>query len=140
MTPADVIRAEKARPVRRRPNQLTYIGIEQGVRSQVLFVFTANKLDQISFVADKPKDPEMSLLTWCLSLTKRYGRGVVYYNAQPIGDPAIFLDSVFKDCWTKKSGEVLVVFPPQRSTYRGAGIKMVNGLPSVQMDFTNKTK
>jgi hypothetical protein len=140
MTRSEVIKAERAQPLRRHPNQLTYLGTEQGIRSQVLFVFTADSLDQISFVADGSQDPEVALLTWCLSLKKRYGKGVVYHNARPIGDPAIMLDAAFKEFWKAKSGEVLVIFPPDGNTYTGVGIKMVNGSPSVEMDFTDKTE
>ena len=140
MSKIEVVRAEKAPPVKRHPNQLTYVGIEEGIRSQVLFVFTADKLDQISFVADGSQDPEVALLTWCVYLTKRYGHGVVYQNAKPLGDPALVLDPAFKEFWKQKSGEVLVVFPPEGNTYTGVGIKMVSGFPSVEMDFTDKTE
>jgi hypothetical protein len=138
MTKAEVIQAEKAAPLKRLPNQLTYRGTQDGIHAQVLFVFTNGKLDQISFVEEDTKDPEVALLTWCLALTKRYGHGVVYYNAKPIGDAAVVLDVAFKDCLKQKAGEVLAVFPPAGSTYTGVGVKIVNGNPSVEMDFTNK--
>jgi hypothetical protein len=50
------------------------------------------------------------------------------------------LDPAFKQFWKEKSGEVPVVFPPEGSTYTGVGIKMVDGSPSVEMDFTDKTE
>ncbi len=138
MTKAEVIRAEKSPPLKRHPNQLTYLGTHDGIHAQVLFVFTNSKLDQISFVEDGSQDPEVALLSWCLALTRRYGRGVVYYDSKPIGDRADVLDAAFKDFLKQKAGEVLVVFPPDGSTYMGVGAKIVNGTPSVEMDFTNK--
>lgn len=77
-------------------------------------------------------------MTWCLALTKRYGHGVIYYNAKPIGDPASVLDAAFKEFLKQKTGEVLAVFPPNGSTYAGVGVKIVNGTTSVEMDFTNR--
>ena len=136
MTKAEVIQAEKSPPLKQHPNQLTYLGTQDGIHAQVLFVFTNGKLDQISFVENDSQGPEVALLTWCLALTKRYGHAVVYYNAKPIGDPADVLDVTFKDLLKQKAGELLAVFPPYRSTYSGVGAKIVNGAPSVEMDFT----
>jgi hypothetical protein len=81
MTQNEVIRAEKAAPVRRSQNILVYRGRELGTPVQVMFGFTEGKLVSISYAADLPvKNPEHIFLTWCLELTKRYGQGLLYLN------------------------------------------------------------
>ena len=81
MTQSEVIRAEKAAPVRRSQNILVYRGRELGTPVQVMFGFTEGKLASISYAADLPvKNPEHIFLTWCLELTKRYGQGLLYLN------------------------------------------------------------
>jgi hypothetical protein len=86
MTQNEVIAAEKSAPIKRNGQTLIYRDEESGIPSQVLFEFTKGRLDQICYVVDSPsQDSETAFLTWCLSLTKRYGSGEVYLNKKPIG-------------------------------------------------------
>jgi hypothetical protein len=136
MTQNEVIAAEKATPLKRNGHSLVYRGKELGIPSQVIFEFTNGKLDAFSYVSDSPsQNPESAFLTWCLALTKRYGHGEVYLNKEPAGRPGLVLDESLKEFWKQSDGEILVVFPPEGSTYAGVGITLTNGNPTVDMDF-----
>ena len=141
MTQSEVIKAEKTVPLKRNQRSLIYRDKESGIPAQVLFEFTDSKLDQISYVADSPsQNPELAFLTWCLELTKRYGQGVVYLNKKPVGPPGLMLDESLKEFWKQKSGEILVVYPPEGTTNVGVGITLVNGNPIVEMDYATTPK
>ena len=137
MTQSEVIAAENSVPLKRNARSLVYRDKESGIRSQVVFEFTNGKLDQISYVSDSPsQNPEMAFLKWCLALTKRYGQGMVYLNKKPVGPPGLVVDESLKQFWKQDDGEILVVYPPQGSTYMGVGITLTGGDPLVEMDFT----
>jgi hypothetical protein len=78
----------------------------------------------------------MAFLKWCLALTKRYGPGMVYLNKKPVGPPGVVVEECLKQFWKQTDGEILVVYPPEGSTYTGVGITLTNGVPTVEMDFT----
>jgi len=137
MTQSEVIAAEHSAPLKRNGRSLVYRDKESGIPSQVVFEFTNGKLDQISYVSDSPsQNPEMAFLKWCLALTKRYGQGMVYLNKKPVGPPGLVVDESLKQFWKQNDGEILVVYPPQGSTYMGVGITLTGGDPLVEMDFT----
>ncbi len=136
MTQGEVVKAEKAAPRKRTPTALVYRDKEFGVPAQVLFEFTDGKLDDISYVADSPpQNPELVFLTWCLELTKRYGKGVVYLNKKPVGPPGVMLDESLKQFWKQTEGEILVVYEPEGITNVGVGITLKNGNPIVELDY-----
>lgn len=89
MTQTEVIKAEKTRPVKRKTAALVYRDKAFGTPVQKIFEFTDGKLDAVVYLADAPEQtPDLLFLTWCLELTKRYGRGVVYSTKNQSGRPA----------------------------------------------------
>jgi hypothetical protein len=141
MTQSEVIKAEKAAPLKRTQASLMYRDKEFDIPAQVLFEFTDGKLDDISYVADAPsQNPELVFLTWCLELTKQYGQGVVYLNKKPVGRPGLMLDESLKQFWKQTEGEILVVYEPQGITNVGVGITLINGSPIVELDYAATPK
>ena len=140
MTQSQVIRADGSNPIKRKAETLVYRDTESGIPTQVIFEFTAERLNQISYIAESPQDPEIAFLTWCLDLTKRYGQGLVYLNKKPVGRPGVVLDESLKRFWKQGSGEILVVYPPEGVTNVGVGIRFINGSPSVEMDYAETPK
>jgi hypothetical protein len=65
---------------------------------------------------------------------------VVYLNKKPVDPVNVVIVESLKEFWKQKDGEILVVCPPQGSTYVGVGITLTNGNPLVEMDFTVSTK
>jgi len=141
MTQSEVIRAEKAAPLKRTQASLVYRDKEFGISAQVLFEFTNGKLNDISYVADSPpQNPELAFLTWCLELTKRYGQGMVYLNKKAVGRPGVVLDESLKQFRKQTEGEILVVYEPEGITNVGVGITLIKGSPIVEMDYTATPK
>ena len=136
MTKAEVLKAEQAAPVRRTSSSLVYRDKKFGESVEVIFEFTDGKLDALAYVADpQPKNPELVFLNWCLALTKRYGQGVVYLNKKPVGRPGLVLDQSLKEFWKQSEGEIVVVYPPEGITNVGVGIRFINSVPSVEVDY-----
>ena len=141
MTQNQVVAAEKSKPLKRNDHVLIYRDKEAGVPSQVVFEFTAGRLDQVSYVLDSAtQNPENAFLTWVLDLTKRYGKGVVYLNGRPVGQPGLVIDETLKQFWKQASGEIMVIYPPKDTTYVGVGITLNRGQFLVEEDFTTKPK
>ncbi|MFL6447774.1 MAG: hypothetical protein ACJ746_08815 [Bryobacteraceae bacterium] len=75
---------------RQEQSPLVYRDTHAGISAQVVFEFANGKLDNVSYMADQPKDPEAAFLTWCLALAKRYGQGIVYLDKKPVASPGVW--------------------------------------------------
>jgi hypothetical protein len=139
MTQDQVVAAEKGKPAKRNDHVIIYRDKEVGFPAQVIFEFTAGKLDEMSYVLDDPnQNPDTVFLTWVLDMTKRYGKGEVFVNGKMAGQPGLVLKDRLDEFWKAGKGEIMVIYPPMGTTYVGVGINITKTEIMVEEDFTTK--